>query len=455
MQKKSFYFLLFTFYFSIFNFSFAQQTKPLISGPWAGNVELRTALIWLEVSPSVKKVSLSYYPKSDLKNIQTVIYKGDLGKPFNPLKLELNGLEFGTTYQYDINIDGKKIALPFSTQFTTKDLWQYRKPVPDFSFLTGSCAYFNEPKYDRPGKPYGSDSSIFETMAKTPADFHVWLGDNWYSREVDYNSVWGLNYRASHDRSYQVLQEFMAKMPQYAIWDDHDYGPNDAGKSYIFKNESRNIFKNYWLNPSFGEEDKGIYTKVSYADVDLFLTDDRFFRSEDETPDSINGQPNTNKDFFGKQQMEWLQNSLLYSKATFKIIVTGSQVLNTFNKYECMQHYPYEYNMLLNFLSEQKIKGVLFLTGDRHHSEVIKMNRPNQYPLYDITVSPYTSGVSKVAKSPEENNPLRENNTLVEAQNFGKFSFSGKKGERILKVEFIGLKGEKLGEWSVDEKSLK
>jgi alkaline phosphatase D len=452
MQKIIFYFLFFTFYF---NSIFAQQNNGLISGPWAGNVDLRTAVIWLEVSPSVKKVSVSYYPKSDLKNIQKVTFKGELGKPFNPVKLELNGLEFGTTYQYDINLDGKKIALPFSTHFTTKDLWQYRKPVPDFSFLTGSCAYFNEPKYDRPGKPYGGDSSIFETMAKTPADFHVWLGDNWYSREVDYNSVWGLNYRASHDRSHQVLQEFMAKMPQYAIWDDHDYGPNDAGKSYIFKNESRAIFKNYWLNPSYGEDDKGIYTKVSYGDVDLFLTDDRFFRSEDEIPDSINGQPNTNKDFFGKQQMEWLQNSLLYSKATFKIIVTGSQVLNIFNKYECMQHYPYEYNMLLTFLSEQKIKGVLFLTGDRHHSEVIKMSRPNQYPLYDITVSPYTSGVSKVAKSPEENNPLREPNTLVEVQNFAKFSFAGKKGERILKVEFIGLKGDKLGEFSVDEKSLK
>ena len=455
MQKKSFYFLLFTFQFLLFNFSFAQQSKSLISGPWAGNVELRTAMIWLEVSPSVKKVSVSYYPKSNLKNIQSLIYKGELGKAFNPVKLELNGLEFGTTYQYEINLDGKKIALPFSTQFTTKDLWQYRKPVPDFSFLTGSCAYFNEPKYDRPGKSYGGDSTIFETMAKTPADFHVWLGDNWYSREVDYSSVWGLNYRASHDRAYQILQEFMAKMPQYAIWDDHDYGPNDAGKSYIFKNESRAIFKNYWLNPSYGEEDKGIYTKVSYGDVDLFLTDDRFFRSEDEIPDSINGQPNTSKDFLGKQQTEWLQNSLLYSKATFKIIVTGSQVLNTFNKYECMQHYPYEYNMLLNFLSEQKIKGVLFLTGDRHHSEVIKMNRPGLYPLYDITVSPYTSGISKVGKSPEENNPLREPNTLVEAQNFAKFSFTGKKGERILKVEFIGLKGDKLGEFSVDEKSLK
>ena len=105
MQKIIFYFLLFTFFFNV---SSAQQNNVLISGPWAGNVELRTAMIWLEVAPSVKKVSVTYAPKSDSKITKTVTYKGELGKDFNPVKIELNELEFGTTYNYDVNIDGKK-----------------------------------------------------------------------------------------------------------------------------------------------------------------------------------------------------------------------------------------------------------------------------------------------------------------------------------------------------------
>jgi alkaline phosphatase D len=171
-------------------------------------------------------------------------------------------------------------------------------------------------------------------------------------------------------------------------------------------------------------------------------------------PDSINGLPNTEKKYFGTQQMQWLQNALLFSNAPFKIIVTGSQVLNPNNKYECMQEYSFEYNQLLNFLTNKQIKGVLFLTGDRHHSEIIKYKRENLYPLYDITVSPYTSGVSKV-NGIELNNPFREPNTLIEAQNFARISFSGKKNERIMKVEFIGIKGETLGEWSIDEKGIR
>lgn len=437
----------------------AQNKNGIVSGPWAGNVELRNATIWVEVTPDVKSVAVQFNAVSAQNNGSglhsgTVKYKGELGNDFNPVKIELNGLKVNTAYQYTVIINNKPVAVPFATKFTTKELWQWRKPAPDFSFLTGSCAYFNEREFDRPGKPYGGDSSIFETMSKIPAAFNVWLGDNWYTREVDYNTRWGLNYRASHDRATPVLQKFMASMPQYAIWDDHDYGPNDAGKSYILKNESRKVFMNYSLNPSYGEDGKGIYSVVSYSDVDVFLTDDRFFRSEDEMPDSVDGKPNAAKSYFGSMQMEWLKNALSFSTATFKVIATGSQVLNPYSSAECMKAYSAEYYELMNFLAAQKITGVVFITGDRHHSEVIKQDRPGLYPLYDITTSPFTAGVSKV-RGVELNNPARINGTLVEEQNFAHISVTGPKNNRKFSVAFIGIKGNKLGEWSVTESELK
>ncbi len=436
-------------------FQFVAVAQPaLVSGPWAGNVELRNATVLVEVSPSVKSVAVKYFPKGKPATGKIIFSRAALGKDFNPVKIELNSLEPNTTYQYSLIIDGKPITTSFATVFTTKDLWQYRKPAPDFSFLAGSCAYFNEPVYDRPGKPYGGDSSIFETMAETPASFHIWMGDNWYTREVDYSTVWGLNYRASRDRGQKIIQPFMAAMPQYAIWDDHDFGPNDAGKSYLLKEESRNIFRNYSLNPTYGEEGKGIYTQFSYSDVDFFLTDDRYFRSHPGFKDSIDGKASALKTYFGSMQMDWLKNALLSSDATFKIIVTGSQILNPLSTFESMTFYSFEYNDLIGFLAEQKITGVIIFTGDRHHSEVIRMNRPGMHPLYDVTISPYTAGISK-PRGAEVNNAARVANTLVEVQNFGKIEVSGKKNERVLKVKFIGIKGEQLGQWSVSENELK
>lgn len=450
------WFIFFLLFFCVHLYSLAQGKNGVISGPRADHIELRNATIWIEVSPTVKSVAVKYIDLASNSIPQIVAYKGELNKEFNPIKIELNGLKMNTSYRYSILINGTSIPSSYPLQFATKDLWQWRKPAPDFTFLMGSCAYFNEPVYDRPGKPYGGDSSIFETMANTKAAFHVWLGDNWYTRESDYFTVWGLQYRAHRDMSLPVIQRFMSSMPQYATWDDHDYGPDDEGKSFILKEESRKLFMSYWCNPSFGEDGKGIYTKINYGDADIFLTDDRYFRSEDGILDSINGLPNLEKTFFGRKQMDWLKNSLVYSRNTFKIIAVGSQVLNPYApiQVECMRRYSSEFKELTDFIKDQKITGVLFVSGDRHHSEVIRVKRDGTYPLYDITTSPYTAGISKVTGI-EINSPYRIQGTLIEEQNFAKVTVSGKRDERRLKVEFIGLKGESLGEWSVSEQELK
>lgn len=435
-------------------FADAQPAGMVVSGPWAGNVSLRTAMIWLEVDEKTERVSVRYKKTTEpADSFKTVAYRGALHQPYNPLKLEINRLDINTTYQYELEVDGNIIRHPHF-KFSTQDLWRYRKPAPDFTFLAGSCAYFNEPVYDRPGRPYGSDSSIFLTMAETPAAFNVWLGDSWYTREVDYSSPWGMNYRAALDRSRPVLQPLLRAMPQYFIWDDHDYGPNNSGKSYIHKQESREIFKNYTLNPSYGSDGKGIYTQMSYSDVDIFMTDNRYFRSDARYPDSIHGKPNPDKTYFGKEQMEWLKNALLQSRATFKIIASGSQILNFATNYDCMCHYSYEFYELIQFIRNAKVEGVLFLTGDRHHSEVIQFNHEGIYTLFDVTVSPLTAGIGRV-RGTELDNPQRVEGKLVEAHNFGKISITGKKDERELRIDFMGTYGAKLGSWSVSEKKLK
>ena len=427
-------------------FSYAQ----IISGPMLGPVELKDARIWLEVSPSVKSVQLVYQQRGQAKK-NTVRYTGVLGKEFNPLQFQLGNLEINTTYEYGFLIDGQPAKQKGS--FTTKDLWQWRKPAPDFSFLTGSCAYFNQPRYDRPGVPYGLDSSIFETMAGEKSAFMLWLGDNWYTREVDYYSTWGLWYRPHQDRRQPVLQNFLKAMPHLAIWDDHDYGPNDMGKNYMLKEESRRVFQAYWLNKSYGLNGEGIFTQYTHGDVDIFMLDDRWWRSADRMADSVAGQANPEKQMFGALQMDWLKNALLYSDATFKIIATGSQVVNPVSLSDKWRNFPAEYNSFLSFLQTNRIEGVLFLNGDRHHSEILRMDRPGMYPLYDITCSPLTSGTHEFAPE-ERGNPYRVFG-LAGKQNYSRFIISGPKDMRKLTVQYLGVKGEPLGEWSVLETELK
>jgi alkaline phosphatase D len=441
------------FFFLSVAFARAQKSKSgaIISGPMLGQVELRTASIWLQVSSDITSARLIYWKQGHPERSWQKIYDGSLGKEFNPIRFDIGGLDINSFYEYQFVLNQEKYSS--GGTFRTKDLWQWRKPAPDFSFITGSCAYFNEPVYDRPGKPYGGDSIIFESMANDSAAFTLWLGDNWYTREVDLLSPWGLWYRASRDRAQPVLKNLLKNMPQYAIWDDHDFGPDNSGTSYGLKEVSREIFMKYWCNPFYGEDQKGIYSQLSYSDMDLFLTDDRYFRSADELADSLNGKPNPDKHFFGQKQLHWLEDALVQSLASFKIIVVGSQTLNPMSRDEGFYNYSFEYHELMDFLYENHIKGVLFLTGDRHHSEIVKTERPGNYDLYDITVSPFTSGVAKV-KGAEIDNPARVPGSLVEKRNYARISVRGEKNERTCVVQFVGEDGKTLYNWSISEKQL-
>jgi alkaline phosphatase D len=94
----------------------------------------------------------------------------------------------------------------------------------------------------------------------------------------------------------------------------------------------------------------------------------------------------------------------------------------------------------------------VILTGDRHLSEINKINRKGAYPLYDITASPLTAGFAHYAPE-EKNNPARVF-SLEDNQNYARFNFTGQGQDRKLLIEFMGLKGQKLGEYALSLKDL-
>lgn len=239
-----------------------------------GYSEMREVMIWVQTKASAD-LKIAYWPKEDPKNVNwTNTVRTQEGSAFTA-KLIANQIEPGISYNYQVFINNKDLQFSYPTEFFSAPIWRWRGDAPNFSFVTGSCAYINETEYDRPGIPYGSDYHIFESIHQQNPDLMLWLGDNVYLREPDWNTQTGVNHRYTHTRSIKELQPLLASTHHYAIWDDHDYGPNDSDRGFWNKNQTLETFKNFWGNPSFGIGGlKGAITSFQYSD---FLSGDRHF----------------------------------------------------------------------------------------------------------------------------------------------------------------------------------
>ena len=426
----------------------ATAQKTILSGPMLGYVEHREALIWYEVRTDItNSFSVRFKKKNGndtLRVARQIEYAAHgTNAETATIKFICDNLEFGTTYEYSFYVDEELQATPYVTQFKTKELWEWRKPAPDFNFLMGSCFYMNDTPYDRPGKPYGQDPHILETMGNTQSDLMLWLGDNLYYREADYSTESGMEYRYGFNFRLPEFQKLRATRANYAIWDDHDYGPDDSEGTFELKEKSLELFKNYWGNKTYGQQEHaGVYHKFKWSDCEFFMLDDRYNRTPKQLRDSVDGKPNADKIIFGEAQMQWLKNSLAVSTATFKFIVTGGQALNALGTEETLLHYPIECNDLINFVANQKISGLVFLTGDRHFTEMINYKpRADFYAIPEYTSSAVTAGSSKPSKA-EVNNPQRVEGSLFLGNNFGRLSVSGTPKNRTLIIETLDAKGD-------------
>jgi len=272
MKKISLVLLLF-----IPSLLFAQKSL-LQSGPMLAYSEMREVALWVQTNASAVVYIMYNETQNPEKVFKTNTVITEKVKGYTATLLA-DSLEPGLVYNYDVYINGAKLSFDYPTEFKSQAIWKWRSDPPEFTLVTGSCAYINEEKYDRPGEPYGSDYHIFNSISDKNPDLMLWLGDDFYFREPDWNSWSGIVHRITHTRSLPELQPLLASAHHYAIWDDHDYGPNDSDKSFWNKEKTLEAFQLFFPNPYLNFKDMpGITSFFQYGDADFFLLDNRYHR---------------------------------------------------------------------------------------------------------------------------------------------------------------------------------
>ena len=178
---------------------------------------------------------------------------------------------------------------------------------------------------------------IFNEVIKQNPNLFIFLGDNIYGDTNDMDILRKKYQELGNKESYKNLIENTEVL---ATWDDHDYGQNDAGKHYPHKEESKEIFLEFFKEPKNSERYKhqgiyhSVYKEAGNKIIQIILLDNRTFRDDlvrfpkgQKIPGSFFYRPdylphtNESKAFLGEEQWSWLEGELK-KKADLRIIAS-------------------------------------------------------------------------------------------------------------------------------------
>ncbi|PKG66288.1 MULTISPECIES: alkaline phosphatase D family protein [Pseudoalteromonas] len=294
---------------------------------------------------------------------------------------------------------------------------------------------------------------IFNAINKEQGDLFIFLGDNIYGDTNDMDVLADKYQRLGAKAGFKTLK---AQTPIIAMWDDHDYGQNDAGKEYPHKEQSRQIMLNFWDEPANSARrtrPDGIYTSYMYGEneqtIQVIMPDLRWNRDalnhvgelEYYTKRKLNNQgpysPSEVKgaSMLGEAQWQWLEQELK-KPAAIKLIASSLQLLPDFTGWESWANFPEDRNRLFALIKKHKVNGVVIISGDTHWGEISKYQQNLDYPLIEMT----SSGLTEKWKDVSPNKHRVGN--FTHNVNYGDLSIDWQQIDPTISLKLKGIDGE-------------
>ena len=267
--------------------------------------------------------------------------------------------------------------------------------------------------------------AILKTIEKKELDLFMFIGDNVYGDQKDGELDKLIR---TYKQQYNNLENFLKNVSTEFIWDDHDFGLNDGGSNYRYKDRAKELFLETWKIPSQDPRRlrDGLYfdkmIEKNGLKVHLIFLDNRTFKSEWKLTDEFNkeGKERYVKDFdpdktlLGKKQWQWLKDKL-NEDSNIKIILSSLQILSLGHGWESWDKLPLERERLFNLIDESNVSNLFILSGDRHRGGFYRFKTDDNNDIYEFTSSSLNL---PIPFNTEEKGPLRIGSTYRKA-NFG------------------------------------
>ena len=301
-------------------------------GPIVGGVTDKSAVFVLRTdSSTLVQVELSTDPEFTMSLYSTSFETESSDDYFG--KVNIDGLEESTLYHYRAIINSEPATPNPAGSFMT---FPAGGTISTFNFQFGSCQ-------QKAGDPNSTNGNIFPFMAAEKPAFMIHQGDWGYPDttnrgegqfddyfSLDYNNV-ASSYRARYDTTYPMI-DLLRVAPVLYTYDDHDMIGNNSDGAFPQEGIQNSIrgYLNMFPGYPLADSTKGIWHKVTYGNVDIFMSDNRsqrspnieaFVNSDLENPVF---NPPAGHSILGADQMNRLLQELSNSTATWKFISSGT-----------------------------------------------------------------------------------------------------------------------------------
>ena len=327
----------------------------LMGGPLLGQVTEQSVVLWMRPA-SEQAISVIC---GDQQVTASEVPAGQV------LRLELEGLSANTTYQYAVRVAEQTVA---EGEFVTAP-----KPSSDetFRITFGSCCH----------KIGVHNPNLYQTIVSRRPHAMMLLGDIAVDDRNNEVNMHRCDYQL-RDVS-KAFSHLAANVPLYASWDDHDYFDNDlSGIPRRYNHQDRQRVRQVWLenwnNPSGQPGQEGIYFSSRVGPVEIIMLDTRSCRD--------GGRRKQAGSYLGDDQMKWLKETLQRSTAPFKVVSSGTMwsdyVSNGKDSWGTWDQESRD--EVFDWIEDEKIGGVLLVSGDRHGARGFRLPRPSGFEFYEF-----------------------------------------------------------------------
>lgn len=327
----------------------SQVPGRLVNGPVVGAVTFNSATVFVQTDQSAW-VQLKYWKSNNLtKTYVSDPIKTEQRTGFTT-QIKITDLEPNARYSLDVLVNG---STQFNTPYPTFKVFPRETEDADFSFAILTDFFW------RP-------SATFRNVAAENPDFVVIGGDFSHTNPTTIEQKRRL-FMSRYDRNGKVpdfVNFVLDRFPVMHFWDDHDFGKNNADKTYPYKRESLQVLQEFF--PVYPLSTHGDWQKFSYGNADFFLLDARSQRDPSTDLDDASKSLLDGDELGAEGQYIWLTASLLESQARWKFVFTPVPFNPTVGKNDSWASYQTEQKRLVKFIKDNNIGGIIFISGDLH-----------------------------------------------------------------------------------------